>query len=103
MYAVSNAFLTAVTENTRNYYWAGTITTTAGKVYEFGYSDILKGSGYISSQCCGSTEIELGTVYSSELGITLLSEVDRYTLEDAIVEISCFLRLADGSYEEVRG
>ncbi|MCD8362505.1 MAG: hypothetical protein LUC98_06025 [Lachnospiraceae bacterium] len=101
MYAVSDAFLTAVAANTRSYYWAGTITTTAGKVYEFGYGDILKGSGYISSQCCGSTEIELGTVYSSELGITLLSEVDRYTLEDAVVEISCFLRLADGSYEEV--
>ncbi|MCD7923135.1 MAG: hypothetical protein LUG27_12040 [Clostridiales bacterium] len=101
MYAVSDEFLEAVTANTRSYYWAGTITTTAGKVYEFGYSDILKGSGYISSQCCGSTEIELGTVYSSELGITLLSEVDRYTLEDAVVEISCFLRLTDGSYEEV--
>ena len=98
MYAVSNAFPTAVTKNTRNYYWAGTITTTAGRVYAFGYGDILKGSGYISSQCCGGTEIELGTVYSSELGITLLPEVDRYTLEDAIVEISCFLRLADSSY-----
>jgi len=64
-------------------------------------SDIVKGSGYISSQCCGSTEIELGTVYSSELGITLYSDVDRYTLENAIIEISCFLLLPDGSYEEV--
>ena len=26
-------------------------------------SNIVKGSGYISSQCCGSTEIELGIVY----------------------------------------
>ncbi|MCD8155071.1 MAG: hypothetical protein LUF78_10385 [Clostridiales bacterium] len=29
MYAVSDAFLTAVAANTRNYYWVGTITTTA--------------------------------------------------------------------------
>ncbi|MCD8336239.1 MAG: hypothetical protein LUD18_03015 [Lachnospiraceae bacterium] len=101
MYAVSDEFLEAVQENTRSYYWAGTITTTAGKVYSFDYSDIVKGSGYISSQCCGSTEIELGTVYSSELGITLYSEVDRYTLEDAIIEISCFLLLPNESYEEV--
>ena len=33
-----------------------------GATYEFGADDIVKGSGYISSQCCGSTEIELGTV-----------------------------------------
>ena len=101
MYPVSEAFLQAVQENTRRYYWTGRITTTAGAVIEFGAGDIVKGSGYISLQCCGSTEIELGTVYSAELGITLLSDVDRYTLEDAKVEVFYHLRLADGSYEEV--
>ncbi len=101
MYPVSEAFLQAVQENTRRYYWTGRITTTAGAVIEFGAGDIVKGSGCISSQCCGSTEIELGTVYSAELGITLLSDVDRYTLEDAKVEVFYHLRLADGSYEEV--
>ena len=101
MYAVSDAFLEAVQKNTRNYYWSGTITTTDGTVYEFGYDDILKGSGYITAQCCGSTEIELGGVYSAELGITIFSEVDRYTLENAVIELSCFLRLSDGTYEEV--
>lgn len=40
MYAVSDAFLTAVAANTRSYYWAGTITTIAGKVYEFGYGEM---------------------------------------------------------------
>lgn len=29
-----------------------------GGVYTFGYEDIVKGSGYISTQCCGSAEIE---------------------------------------------
>lgn len=101
MYPVSEAFLQAVQENTRRYYWTGRITTTAGTVIEFGAGDIVKGSGYISSQCCGSAEIELGTVYSAELGITLLSDVDRYTLEDAKVEMFYHLRLADGSYEEI--
>ena len=42
-----------------------------GTVYEFDYDDILKSSGYITAQCCGSTEIELGGIYSAELGITL--------------------------------
>ena len=91
----------AVQENTRRYYWTGRITTTKGVQYEFGAHDIVKGSGYISSQCCGSTEIELGTVYAAEMGITLFSDIDRYTLEDALVELFYHLKLADGTFEEV--
>lgn len=101
LYSVSEAFLQAVQENTRKYYWTGRITTIKGVVYEFGADDIVKGSGYISSQCCGNTEIELGTVYAAEMGITLFSDIDRYTLEDALVELFYHLKLPDGSYEEV--
>lgn len=101
MCPVSEAFLQAVQENTRRYYWTGKITTKAGVVYEFGNEDIVKGSGYISGQCCGSTEMELGTVYAAEMGITLFSEIDRYSLEDALVELYYHLQLADGSYETV--
>ena len=67
MYPVSGAFLQAVQENTRNYHWTGRITTVNGAVYEFGPNEIVKGSGYISSQCCGSAEIEIGTVYAAEM------------------------------------
>ena len=100
MYPVSEAFLQAVQENTRRYYWSGKITTKAGVIHEFSEKDIVKGSGYISSQCCGSTEIELGTVYSTEIGITILSEIDRYTLEDALIEPFYHLLVGDG-YETV--
>lgn len=101
MYPVSEAFLSAVQENTRRYYWTGKITTKAGVVHEFSEKEIVKGSGYISAQCCGSTEMELGTVYASEMGITLFLNVDRYTLEDALVELFYHLELDDGSWEEV--
>ena len=70
-------------------------------MYPFRYEDIVKGSGYITAQCCGSAEIELGTVYAAEMGITLFSEINRYTLEGAEVRLSYHLRLADGSFEEV--
>lgn len=76
-------FLWAVQENTRRYYWTGKITTKAGMVHEFSEKDFVKRSGYISSQCCGSTEME----------ITLFSEIDRYTLEDALVECNIIYRL----------
>ncbi|WP_368197132.1 hypothetical protein [Blautia wexlerae] len=101
MYPVSDGFLRAVKSNTRKYYWSGTIVTKAGVSYEFGAKEIVKGSGYISRQCCRSTEIELGTVYAAELGITLLSDIDRYTLEDAQVTLAFHLVLADGSVEDV--
>ena len=90
MYSVSDAFLRAVRSNTRKYFWTGTIVTKGGMTYEFGAKEIVKGSGYISRQCCGSTEIELGTVYAAEMGITLLSDIDRYTLEDALVTLSVY-------------
>ena len=100
MYPVSEVFLRAVQENTRRYYWTGKITTKAGVVHEFSEKDIVKGSGYISSQCCGSTEMEIGSVYAAEMGITLFSEIDRYTLEDALVELYYHLLVGEG-YETI--
>ena len=101
MYPVSEAFLQAVQGNTRNIYWTGKITTVAGVEYSFTQEDIVKGSGYITAQCCGNSEIELGAVYAAEMGISLFLDIDRYTLEDAKVELSYHLRLVDGSYESV--
>ena len=101
MYPVSEAFLQAVQGNTRNIYWTGKITTVAGVEYSFTQEEIVKGSGYITAQCCGNSEIELGAVYAAEMGISLFLDIDRYTLEDAKVELVYHLRLADGSYEAV--
>lgn len=101
MYQVSEAFLQAVQENTRHYYWKGTITTALGAVYEFGNEDILKGSGYIVNQCCSDNEMALGSVYAAELGLTLRSRLDRYSLEGAVVYLEYFLEVADGTYESI--
>lgn len=101
VYPVSAVFLSAVKANTRKYYWTGRITTKSGNVYDFNQNDIVKGSGYITSQCCGSTEIELGTVYAAEMGISLFSEIDRYTLEDAVITLTYHLQVEGGGYEDV--
>lgn len=101
MYPVSDAFMQAIKSNTRKYYWTGTITTSDKKTYEFGNEDIVKGSGYISRQCCGSSEIELGSVYAAELGISLFCDIDRYTLDGAEIEIWFHLLLDDDSTESI--
>jgi len=101
MYPVSEGFRQAVQENNRHFYWTGNIQTKQGITYEFGNENIVKGSGYITSQCCGNTEIEIGTIYAAELGITLFSETDRYTLERAEIRLWYHLQTADGVYETV--
>ena len=101
MFEVSEKFKNAVRQNTRKYEWYGTITTKAGKKYQFTAKDIVKGSGYIKWQCCSNTEIELGTVYAAEMGISLFSEIDRYTLEDAEVRLYYRLTLLDGTKETI--
>ena len=79
----------------------GKITTAGGVEYLFDQENIVKGSGYITAQCCGNSEIELGAVYAAEMGISLFLDIDRYTLEGAEVELSYYLRLADRTYEAV--
>lgn len=101
MYPVSEAFLSAVQENTRKYEWSGRIITTGGTVYEFTSKDIVRSSGYITRSCCGNNEIELGSVYAAEMKITLFLDVDRYSLEDAIVELFYSLVLPDGTTETI--
>jgi hypothetical protein len=101
MYSVSDAYKTAIQENTRSFTWSGTITTTAGREYPFTNEDIVKGSGYVSRQCSGSSEIELGSVFAAELGISLFSNVDRYSLENAEIRLYFHLNLPGGAVEDV--
>lgn len=100
MYPVSKEYQKAISESSRSFFWTGTITTKAGKKYIFGNKDIVKGSGYISRQCSGSSEIELGSVYAAELGISLFSDIDRYSLEDASITVYFHLKVGN-AYEEV--
>lgn len=101
MYPVSKAFLDAVSENTRSSFWSGYIRTATGMEYPFTNQQIVKGSGSINHQCCGSNEIELGTVYAAELCISLFLDINRYTLKDGEITLFYHLGLADGSFEEL--
>lgn len=101
MYPVSTAFISAIGSNARRYYWTGTITTKTGQEYTFDNETIIKGSGYITRSCCGNSSLEIGTVYASEMGITLLTDIDRYTMEGAEVRLYFHLVLPDETVETV--
>lgn len=101
MYPVSDKYKAAIRDSTRKFYYSGKIITKGGTEYPFENKDIVKGSAYVTNQCCGDSEIEIGSVYAAEMGITLYSDIDRYTLEGAEIILSFFLLLDDGTYEEV--
>lgn len=101
MYAVSEEYKKMITKPSRCFSWSGKIVTKDRKEYLFENKDIVKGSGYVARQCSGSSEIELGTVYSAELGISLFSDIDRYTLEDACITLNFHLQLESGGIETI--
>ena len=92
MYEVSQEYKRAIRKQTRKFEWQGTITTTNGKVYHFTTKDIVKGSGTLTRSCAGSTSLELGSVYAAELDISLFLDVDRYSLYDAVIDLSFVCR-----------
>ena len=101
MYPVTNEFKEAVMKNNRSYYWTGQITTKTNKIYDFSQEDIVKGSGYIVAQCANNSEIEIGTVYAAEAGISLMLPIDRYTLEEAELEVFYHLKINDLKEERI--
>lgn len=86
MYSVSDAFLQAVESNSRKYYWSGTITTANGVSYPFENKDIVKGSGYITRQCCSSTEIE--TLPNAKETLGIYAENDMETWRDLLYYVA---------------
>ena len=87
MYEVSEKYRQAIRSHSRKFEWHGTITTKEGKIYHFINKDIVKGSGTLTRSCSGSTSLEMGSVYSAELVISLFLNVDRYTLYDAVIDL----------------
>ena len=87
MYNVNAAYLAEINKNVRRIEYSGTITTQSGNIVTFGDSDIVKGSGTIRNVVCDGS-LSIGNVPSSELGISLFFDVDRYELFNAKITIS---------------
>lgn len=86
MYPTSDEYKIAVKKNSRKFYWTGNIMLKDETIIPFTNKDILKGSGYIHRSSSGSTELEIGTVYAGEFGVSLFSNIDRYSLEGSQIE-----------------
>lgn len=101
MYPISNEYKKAIKKNSRKFYWTGNIILKDETIIPFTNKDILKGSGYIHRSCSGSSELEIGTVYAGEFGISLFSNIDRYSLEDSKLELFYHQELENKKIETI--
>lgn len=101
MYPTSNEYKTVIKKNSRKFYWTGNIILKDETIIPFTNKDILKGSGYIHRSCSGSSELEIGTVYAGEFGISLFSNIDRYSLEDSKLELFYHQELENKKVETI--
>ena len=101
MYLTSNEYKIVIKKNSRKFYWTGNIILKDETIIPFTNKDILKGSGYIHRSCSGSSELEIGTVYAGEFGISLFSDIDRYSLEDSKLELFYHQELENKKIETI--
>lgn len=102
MYNVSTDFKKTIRKKSRNYFWTGIITLKTGKTISFDDKNIIKDSGFINNSCSGSNEIELGSVYAAEMGITLkLDELRELSLDGSIIKLYFNLVLENNTTQKV--
>lgn len=101
MYPTSTQFQTEINKASRQFSWSGTIYFRDGSTHQFEDKDILKGTGFIHRACSGSTELEIGSIFASEFGLSLFTDIDRYRLEKAEVSLTYHLHYANGSKESI--
>lgn len=86
MYSVSDNYKIAVADSHRKSKMRA-VLTVGNTVINIDDSDIIKDTVYVTNQCTNGNEYEYGCVYASECGITIKSNVDRYGLYDAKLEL----------------
>lgn len=100
-YPTSDIYNQIIKQQVRDTTITGTLTTANGNVIEINNALISAGSLYITNQCVNGEGFEYGTVFAAELGMTIKSNVDRYSLYDGVIEISYNLLISSGTYETI--
>lgn len=98
MYAVSRKYAEAMKRPVQRHRIKGTVNGTA-----FTERNILSGSFTITGQCSDASNVQIGQVYTSELKITLLKDLNlsRYTIMGSEIIPYFGLRLDNGNYEYI--
>ena len=101
MYSVSEKFKNAIKSTNRKSSIHGTFTTTDGTKHVLNDGNIIKDSLYITNQIVNDSKLCFGAVYAGECGLVINSEIDRYSLFGATIELNFLLQLEDGTEESL--
>ena len=101
MYAVSDKFKQAVKNPNRKSSVYGTLTTVRGAEYALNDRNIIKDSLYVTNQIVNDNKLCFGAVYAGECGLVINSNIDRYSLFGARIELFFAIELDDGTSEEI--
>ena len=102
MFPVSEAYKAAIAAPQRVTRVAGSITRADDSKIAISDADIVMGSLYLSSQCVSADDIDVGSVYASELGFALKTNLENpYSLEGARVTLQFGVEVAGGTVEWV--
>ena len=98
MYSVSDRYKEAIKSNLRQSTIYGTLTIN-GTEYPLSDDNIIKDSLYITNQIVNSNKLCFGAVYAGECGLTINSDIDRYSLYGAKIVLNYALEVEN---EEAR-
>lgn len=95
MYAVSDAYKSAIKSYNRTSSIYGTLTTVKGAVYPLNDRNIIKDSLYTTNQIVNNSKLCFGAVYAGECGLVINSDVDRYSLFGAEIKLNIIINNED--------
>lgn len=100
-YPVSELYKEAISNLSRSSYISGTLVLSDNTVIELSNETVSQGSFYVTNQCVNSDAFTYGSVFAAEMGMSIKTEIDRYTLSGSYVLPFFSLKLSDGTYEKI--
>ena len=101
MYKVSESYKKAIEKLSRETMINGLLTLPDGTEINIQDKDIMAGTLNIDNACVNSSDFELGAVYVGQLKASINTEINRYKMYGATITLSYFIKLEDGTYEEI--
>ena len=90
MYQTSESYIQALESGLIRNRVEGTITLTNGNQISITEKDIVPSSLCINNKAVGGSDFSFGSVYVGELTITLMKDINRYSVYGAKVEFTYF-------------
>lgn len=100
-FETSDLYKEAINKLSKTTFISGTLETESGTVVEINNETIDQGSFYVTNQCVNSDAFTYGSVFTAEAGITLRTEVDRYSLYNAKIKLFFNILLSNNEYETI--